>query len=91
MKLRRRIATAVTVVGSVAAIALGGAATASAATHPEDAPPGYGGPFSKRLLNIQCQLTARRLRMSPWRSALASERLIAHRHHHVLGSTRTAA
>ncbi|WP_328617542.1 hypothetical protein OHS18_15645 [Amycolatopsis sp. NBC_00355] len=45
MKIRTRIATAVAVIGVAAATALGGAVTASAETHPEDAPPGYAGPF----------------------------------------------
>jgi hypothetical protein len=45
VKLRRRVATAVAVIGVVATTVLGGAATASARTDPAKAPPGYAGPF----------------------------------------------
>ena len=45
-RMKKRIASAAAVVGMAASVVLGGAATASANTHPEDAPPGYGGPFS---------------------------------------------
>ncbi len=45
MRIKRRIATAVAVIGLAATTVIGGAATASAETYPKDAPPGYAGPF----------------------------------------------